>query len=185
MTVGTMTSPTTLSPERPEPAVAGPWTRTRERGIWTGRDVVRVVVTAGIGVISAMLCWYQASGELTVEQETPWLVGSIAAAGLFVEGLVYWLIVGVRQIKTYEYDTMAKLVAVLPPDLLDQSAPVPTSAPDAAARDIEIEVVTIPGTSRFHRPSCQLVLNKTDVVQLGHASQALAHLGACPMCLPR
>ena len=125
--------------------------------------------TNSIGLVLIIAGWYQASGEVTVRGQLTWL--NVSMVGLGVSGWAngMWLWRG-RQVIGLARATMLPLAS-------NRKGPRPTPALP------ESSLVTGPGMSRFHRPSCPLVAGK-DV-----SGETLAHferrgLTACDVCQP-
>jgi hypothetical protein len=76
---------------------------------WRRHHLVVSLTVAAIGCFGMIVCWYVGAGKLTYHDQVPWLVGSIASAGVAVAGGVVWLVCGFRQVALLERDLVGYL----------------------------------------------------------------------------
>jgi hypothetical protein len=157
---------------------AWPPTRGEVTGPWTPADFTRAAVVAGVGLVGTVVCWHQGSGELTYGGEVPWLVGSIASAGVIVLGLVSWLVAGFRTVRLEEH---ALLCEVVP--LVAGRGDVEELAMRALAESEAgpVQLVTSAGMTRVHRGDCAHMRGKP-VEPVSPAQIASRGLTPCGVC---
>jgi hypothetical protein len=143
----------TRLPERLQ--VADPWS---ERALaLTGCGVLGGLVLLAIG-------WLGASGAATFSRQIAWVNVAVLGAALAAAAQASWLIAGWRAVGVQR---TAFLATVSWPQLAD--------APTAGAG----EIVTVPGTRRYHRPECLLVRGKATIA-VGDRNE----LEPCELCHP-
>jgi hypothetical protein len=76
---------------------------------WRRHHLLVSLTVALIGCLGMVVCWYVGAGKLTYHDQVPWLVGSIASAGVAVTGGVLWLVCGFRQVALLERDLVGYL----------------------------------------------------------------------------
>lgn len=151
---------------------------------WSVRDLARMLFFSGCGVVGAFVCWSVGSRKLTYSDQVPWLVGSIASAGLVALAFVYWLVAGFRQVRLAERASVDLLLPLsasgrgLSPLEDDPYHP----AHDPAHRSENL--VTAAGMHRVHRASCQLVQGKAGVRAVAAEDIARESLEPCGVCRP-
>lgn len=145
----------------------------RESGPWSNKDASRIAIVTGSGLVAAVFCWHRGSGAETLGDELPWLVGSIASAGVIVCALVAWLVAGFRNFRLLEHATV---LALLP--LLEQFP----GSDAAVGEEGDARVAVAPGARHYHRTSCRMVKGKSGVTLA--ASDSLPGLHPCGICQP-
>ena len=159
----------------------------RDESPWVLRHVVTSIVITGVGVLGAFACWYGASGEVTLHDQTGWLVGELASATLFGVGMAAGLIAGFREVRLGQRELFADIAAVfeLPSGGRRSAAVMPpvASAEEAATGPIATVLVTAPGMTRVHQVGCPLVAGKSVAAISWPAAQERG-LGRCGVCLP-
>jgi hypothetical protein len=145
----------------------------REAGPWTNRDVSRTAIVSGLGLVAAVFCWYGGSGAETLQDEMPWLVGSIGAAAVVVCALVAWVVAGFRVVRLAEHSTVLALLPLL------EHLP---GAPESVLELGDGRPVIAPGAAHYHRASCPMVRGKPGVAVA--ESRSLGDLRPCGICQP-
>lgn len=145
----------------------------RESGPWSNKDASRTAIVTGSGLVAAVFCWYRGSGAETLGEQLPWLVGSIASAGVIVCALVAWLVAGFRNFRLLEHATVLTLLP-----LLEQ---LPGSNA-AVEEDGDTRVAVAPGARHYHRTSCRMVKGKPGVSLA--ESDSVPGLHPCGICQP-
>lgn len=136
---------------------------------WAHEHVVRSVSLCTAGVFASLLCWYQLSGRDTFRGQSGWVVASMAAGGLFGVGMSGWLLAGFREVRRGQRELAADV------RMLFGLSSTPAAGPVADA------LVSGPGMTRAHRPSCRLVKGKS-VAAVDAASREQAGLRRCGVC---
>lgn len=161
--------------------VGATWRASAQRapGPWDTKDVARLAIVSAVGVIAVVFCWYGGSGAKTLDDQLPWLVGAIAGSGVIVSALVAWLIAGFRTVRLTEHETVRRLLPLM--ERLP-GASAPASADDHYGTD---RVAVVPGSQRYHRTDCRMIVGKAGVIFLDQEdAQTLHDLGACGICRP-
>ena len=146
------------------------WLRT-----WLG------VVVAAVGVVMLVVGWYKVSGEADVARQMPYIVSAcLPGAALLVAGAVLIAAERWRDAASRTDERVDALYALFTEPAEPAPAPLPTAAADPAH---DGHLVTIDGTTRYHRAACPLVAGKqVHDVALGEVSDR--HLEPCPVCDP-
>lgn len=141
---------------------------------WRRHHVAASLALAAIGCLGMFVCWYVGAGRSSYHDQVPWLVGSIASAGVAVTGGVVWLVCGFRQVSLLE----RALLGYLGPWLdAAQADPVrPAGDPDTGS------LVIAAGMSRAHRPGCLLVRGKSHLTVITQAEVSVRGLPTCGVC---
>jgi hypothetical protein len=149
--------------------------------LWGAEDLLRWVITVGLGGIVIVVAWYVAAGEATFAQQ----VGPIdaAIAGLLLSGVgnLAWLLHGRR--------ALGERRRLLLPDVAAATAstgapPVvvgPLSTTTAATDDV---FLAGEGMERFHRPSCALAAGRTGWRTATRREHEDAGRRPCGVCRP-
>jgi hypothetical protein len=157
--------------------------------LWGAEDLLRWVITVGLGGIAVAVSWYVCAGDLQFSQQ----VGPIdaAMAGLLLAGVgnLAWLLHGRRALG----ERRRALLADVTLGGLDQPAPVGTRrrlgsasrtmTPVASAAD-ESLFVAGEGMERFHRPDCALAAGRTGWSTLPRQEHEAAGRRPCGVCHP-
>jgi hypothetical protein len=121
--------------------------------------------------------WWVASGRAKVGDAVPGIAIGVVATVVVIGGALSWVSSGRRSIAGRRLWSVADLQAtarLLPAtDWTDDVAGVPGAS---------TAFLTLPGTSRYHREGCLLVLGKPG--RAGGVSALPAGLTACEMCQP-
>jgi hypothetical protein len=129
------------------------------------------VALALAGAVLLVYGWWRISGESRLNAQLPYLASaSLPGAALVVSGAVV-LARALRPSSDPRVDALLQLLTE------------PT-ANSGAANSVELtsaELVTVLGTSHFHRPDCVLVAGKP---VSPYSSDRDVALTACPVCLP-
>lgn len=137
----------------------------------------RTAVVSGLGLVAAVFCWYGGSGAVTLDDEMPWLVGSIASAGVVVFALVGWVVAGFRNVRLAEHSTVLDLLP-----LLEKLPVAPVAAGPAVVEVGDTRVAVAPGAAHYHRTTCRMVSGKSGVTLA--ESNTLHDLRPCGICQP-
>jgi hypothetical protein len=149
-----------------------------------------------LGVIGAALFvvgWWQISGESLLALQLPYLVSaSLPGAALVVAGACLLAGESTRQSAADSADMVATLFELLTESsapataastrTADHAPTVGVSASDAAGGGT-IELLALPGATRYHRSGCVLVEGKPASV-VGAESIRARDLRPCPICMP-
>jgi hypothetical protein len=141
---------------------------------WRRHHVFVSLTVAVVGSLGMIVCWYVGAGKRTYHDQVPWLVGSIASAGIAVAGGVVWLVCGFRQVALLERD----LLGCLRPWLASaQGHPAGAAGTQATG-----SLVIAAGMHRAHRPECLLVRGKPDLTPMAPAEANVRGLPRCGVC---
>jgi hypothetical protein len=151
--------------------------------LWSAEDLLRWVITVGLGGIVVVVSWYVAAGEATFSQQ----VGPIdaALAGLMLSGIgnLAWLLHGRR--------SLGERRRLLLPDIAEattrMAAPAllvaATSAP-ALATAVEEVFLAGEGMERYHRLDCALATGRTAWTTATRRVHEDAGRQPCGICRP-
>ena len=139
---------------------------------WSISDARSALVPIVLGFVLLAWAWFDASGTGKLADQTRSVVFALLGASAVVAGAGAWLAAGRRAVRV-------RRLAVI--GLLEDRGMV-TPAPAAAEAETE-GLVTVKGTSRYHRPDCLLVRDKS-VQAFKPASRGAGKREPCPMCLP-
>ncbi len=151
--------------------------------LWGAEDLLRWVITLGLGGIVIVVCWYIAAGQATFSQQ----VGPLdaAVAGLLLAGIgnLAWLIHGRR--------ALGERRRLLLPDVAEavahsaQPAQTVVAEPVSAA-EAALEQVFLAGEGmeRYHRPGCALASGRTGWTTATRREHELAGRRRCGVCQP-
>jgi hypothetical protein len=136
--------------------------------------VVRLLVSNGLGLLLALVGWWQAAGSGSVRSGLAWL--NLSLAGLVVAGVAngLWLLRGRQAI------TLGRVSVLGQPRPVDVSAGV---SPFGPSENGHARLVAAVGLSRFHRPGCALVAVK-EVRVASRVAHERAGRFACEVCEP-
>ena len=126
---------------------------------------------AALGWLAMVLGWYQAAGELRVEDQVAWAVLSVA--GSTAVGLVTVMLVLAGRLAVEQ--RLQRVLAALAEQ--HGSTTVRAIGSDAAAA-----LVATDGMARYHRPSCRLAHGKP-VRPAERAAHEAAGRRPCGICL--
>jgi hypothetical protein len=134
-------------------------------GLWTTRDVLRVVRLLAVSAIALAFAWYRTAHEADWRDDGGWVVLGAAAVTLSTVAVATWLLAGLQRLAASR-----QLVRSCLDRRLD-TAPARTETSD--------DLVTAAGMTRYHHAGCVLVAGK-DVRVV--TAQQRATLQACGMC---
>jgi hypothetical protein len=143
---------------------------------WTSDAVVRLLTLNGLALATLLICWYQASGEVTAHDQLVWM--NVGLAGLGISGLANaaWLLRGRQAVG-------AARAAWLPDGATLQPGRAPTVASPMRETTTDDSFVVGRQMSRYHRSTCQLAAGR----QLWAAPRADLELDGflpCEVCRP-
>jgi hypothetical protein len=139
------------------------------------------VVVAAVGVVLLIVGWYKVSGEANVGRQMPYVVSAcLPGAALLVAGAVLIAAERWRDAATRTDERVDALYALFT-EPVEPSPPAPaTMAADPA---VDGPLVTVDGTTRYHRAACPLVAGKP-VHDVAATEVNDRHLEPCPVCDP-
>ena len=149
--------------------------------LWGAEDLLRWVITTGLGGIVIAVAWYVAAGEATFAQQ----VGPIdaALAGLLLSGIgnLAWLLHGRR--------ALGERRRLLLPDVTGAGAqPQPALlgplAVSSTAATMDEVFLAGEGMERFHRPGCSLAAGRTGWRTATRQEHEAAGRRPCGVCRP-
>jgi hypothetical protein len=150
---------------------------TSPRALWGAEDLIRLVLTLGVGAIVVVVSWYVCSGDASFNRQIGPLdaaVGGMVFAGL---GNVMWLLRGRRALGERRRMLLSDVasVAIKTPSAMTGSSVI-LSVPDDADRFVAGE-----GLVRFHRASCPLASGRewAAATRLEHAGLGRLPCGVC------
>lgn len=145
------------------------------RSPWRAGDLLSLAATVAIGGAALLVGWWGVSGEPRVTQQTPWL--NVSIGGLVIAGVgnAVWLVTGRRAVGERRRRLLPDVADVLSSDTTD---PLWTSA-DGVADKRTSPLVAIPGMTRYHLASCELVAGKQTRGLKQGRRPALAPCGVC------
>lgn len=150
---------------------------------WDANDLVGVIGANALAAVALVVAWFGVSGSAVLPDAVNYTIVGIAGVVLQGCGNIVWLMRGRRVIGQRRVQTIAQLELLVG---LDADA-APSAAPAGSATRGQprtgADLVTVPGTSRFHREDCQLVTGK-DVVPARLADHLAAGRQACGVCEP-
>lgn len=154
--------------------------------LWGAEDLLRWVITVGLGGIVVAVSWYVCAGDLQFSQQ----VGPMDAAigGLLLAGVgnLAWLVHGRRALG----ERRQALLPDVTPGVFDERPSVGTrrrlgSISETAAPVAEESLyVAGEGMERFHRPDCALVAGRTGWSALSRHEHEAAGRRPCGVCRP-
>jgi len=137
------------------------------------------VVVAAVGVVLLIVGWYKVSGEADVGRQMPYVVSAcLPGAALVVAGAVLIAAERWRDSATRTDERVDALYALF-------TEPAEPAPPAAAPADPAVDghLVTVDGTTRYHRAACPLVAGKP-VHDVAATEVIDRHLEPCPVCDP-
>ena len=141
--------------------------------LWTGRDVVQLVVLSVIGVGLMAVSWYLSGDGQPLDRQMHRI--DLAVVGLLIGtvGGGLFLLRGLRAVSLRK----ATVTALSQRRLAARAATTPTAAAAAGS-----QLVAGPGMTRYHRAGCSLVTGKTVATASG-AEHEQAGRRPCGICI--
>jgi hypothetical protein len=137
------------------------------------------VVVAAVGVVLLIVGWYKVSGEADVGRQMPYVVSAcLPGAALLVAGAVLIAAERWRDAVLRTDQRVDALYALF----TEPAEPAPPTAPSADPT-VDGHLVTVDGTTRYHRAACPLVAGKP-VHNVAATEVNDRHLEPCPVCDP-
>jgi hypothetical protein len=141
------------------------------------------VVVAAVGVVLLIVGWYKVSGEADVGRQMPYVVSAcLPGAALLVAGAVLIAAERWRDAATRTDERVDALYALFTEPAEPSPAP-PASAAPSTDPAVDGDLVTVDGTTRYHRAACPLVAGKP-VHNVAATEVNDRHLEPCPVCDP-
>jgi hypothetical protein len=151
--------------------------------LFGAEDLLRWVITVGLGGIVIAVGWYVAAGEATFSQQVAPLDAALAGFLLSGIGNLAWLLHGRRAV--------GERRRLLLPDVAETAAEanveVETVAPVATDHGTtSLEEVFLAGEDmeRYHRPDCALAAGRTGWTTATRGAHELAGRRPCGVCRP-
>ena len=149
--------------------------------LWGAEDLLRWVITVGLGGVVVVVAWYVAAGEATFGQQ----VGPIDAglAGLLLSGIgnLAWLLHGRRALGERRQLLLPDVV-VTTADAHAPAALVATASGALGATSAEEVFLAGEGMERYHRSDCVLAAGRsgwTTATRQGHEDAGRQPCGVC------
>jgi hypothetical protein len=151
--------------------------------LWGAEDLLRWVITVGLGGIVIVVAWYVGAGEATFGQQ----VGPIdaALAGLLLSGIgnLAWLLHGRRALGERRRLLLPD-VAVETPGA-EESVRLLSAGPVVASAAPADEVFLAGADmERYHRPTCALASGRTGWTTATRREHEAAGRRPCGVCRP-
>jgi hypothetical protein len=151
------------------------------RALWAAEDLIRLVLSLGVGAVVVTVAWYICSGDASFNRQ----IGPLDAAvgGLVVAGLgnVMWLLRGRRALGERRRSLLtdvAKVADTPARPLVVTGSPATPSVADPTTLFVAGE-----GLVRFHRSGCPLVAGRDWVAATRLEHEGLGRL-PCGVCAP-
>ncbi len=157
--------------------------------LWGAEDLLRWVITVGLGGIVVAVSWYVCAGDLQFSQQVGPTDAAIAGLLLAGVGNVAWLLHGRRALG----ERRRALLPDVTLDSLDRAAPVATRRRQGPATETMTSVpsaseealfVAGEGMERFHRADCVLAAGRTGWSALPRHEHEAAGRRPCGVCRP-
>lgn len=134
---------------------------------WSHDDRIQLVIGNALGAAMVFAGWWTVSDQVAPSDQLGWF--NLSLTGLLVSGVAnaIWLSRALRAVRT------ARRLVLINPSHLSRAKP-------CEPRDRPHDVVAVPGTSRYHRPDCLLVLGKT----VEPACRTTSDRVPCDVCMP-
>lgn len=156
--------------------------------LWGAEDLLRWVITIGLGGIVVVVAWYVAAGEATFSQQVAPV--DAALAGLLLSGIgnLVWLLHGRR--------ALGERRRLLLPDVVAAAAVEPTVAletggdpgalatPPSGTASVEDVFLAGEGMERYHRPDCALAAGRAGWTTATRSEHEAAGRRPCGVCRP-
>lgn len=161
----------TLRRRHLDPALLMERERSTASAPWRSDDVAQVLIANAIGAVLVAVGAWVAHRQDTPGQQLGWI--NLSLAGLAVAGVMngLWLSRSRRALR-------AAIRNLWP------SEPAETWDSAAVNRPGSGELVSAPGTERYHRASCPLVAGRPEVIARSRGEHDRAGLRACEVCSP-
>jgi hypothetical protein len=151
-------------------------------GPWPARRVVAVAAANAVAVALAVLAWSVTSQTGSSTTQVRWSTVGLLGVVIALASNTWFLARGRQMIRVGHGMVFGERRVV--PFRTDDLAPV-TNGRSTVARRIPggDRYLTVPGTSRYHRPSCPLVAQK-DIDEAPRSVHEKAGRRACEVCEP-
>ena len=136
---------------------------------WSLSDGRTAFLPGLFGIVLLGWAWWDASGTGGLHQQTRALAVAVLGTGVVGAGCFSWVAAGRRAVRS-------RRVQVI--DRLEQLGMTRTSV--AVEADQTDQLVTVPGTARYHRAGCVLIRGKP----VERHARSQAGRSACEMCRP-
>jgi hypothetical protein len=153
--------------------------------MWGPSRLTVAAVGNNVGLALIVTAWWTTSGARSIPHQLAWL--NIGVVGLILAGVsnLAWLGEGRRVLRRERSSVLAPAVPIAPTGSSATLVPMKTiatrvgsSSPGSAE-----QMVSAPGTLRYHRPGCVLVRGKAVTVHTG-AGGSQGPTRACEVCRP-
>lgn len=139
---------------------------------WRVSDVMSLVAALLVGAVAILVGWIGVSGEPAPARQTGWM--NVGIAGLVIAGVgtAVWLMTARRAIGQRRRQLLA--------DVATGAGP---AGPDSTIVTRPETLVALPGMTRYHRSSCELVAGKGAKSLTGRHRRSTT-LMPCGVCQP-
>jgi hypothetical protein len=157
--------------------------------LWGAEDLLRWVITVGLGGIVVVVAWYVAAGQATFSQQVAPLDAAIAGLLLSGIGNLAWLLHGRRALgerRALLLPDVAPATTVDAPALPDETeAELVAAATPPAGTVLAGEVFLAgAGMERYHRPDCALAAGRTGWTTATRQEHEAEGRRPCGVCRP-
>ena len=150
---------------------------------WAGAQVVGVTTANAIAVAVTLAAWWAASGTGKATEQVGWSSLALAGAVIAVASNTWFLARGRQMVRVAQSAVMGERRFV--PFQGGTVLPAPNGSSSRRSQPVPSggHYLAVPGTSRYHRPSCPFVAGKeTDDAPRSDHEQAGRH--SCEVCQP-
>lgn len=136
---------------------------------WQLQDYVRLTQAQFIGAVAMLVGWFALAETTVLSRQALYLVVTIAGLLVASAGWAFWLLAGLRAIRTRRGHVHQAVSLIV--DEAAAMAPPPEASDEA--------LVAGANMTKYHLPGCLLVEGKAV-----EAADATHNRSACPVCLP-
>jgi hypothetical protein len=150
---------------------------------WAGVQVIGVAAANAVAVVLTLVAWGGASGTGKATEQVGWSSVALAGAVIALASNTWFLARGRQMIRVAQVAVMAERRFV--PFRSDTVPPTPNGSSRRRSQPVPAggHYRAVPGTSRYHRPSCPLVVGK-DSDDGPRSVHEQAGRNACEVCEP-
>jgi hypothetical protein len=150
---------------------------------WAGVQVVGVVTANAVAIAVTIVAWWAASGTGKATEQIAFSSLALVGAVIALASNTWFLARGRQMIRVAQGAVMGERRFV--PFRSDTVPPAPNGSSGRRSQPVSASghYLTVPGTSRYHRPSCPLVAQK-DSDAAPRSVHEEAGRQACEVCEP-
>jgi hypothetical protein len=151
---------------------------------WAGVQVVGVATANALAIAAALVAWWAASGTSKATEQIAFSSLALVGAVIALASNTWFLARGRQMVRVAQRAVMAE--RRFAPFRSDAAAPAPNGSSERRSQAVPPaggQYLTVPGTSRYHRPSCPLVAQK-DSDAAPRSVHEQAGRQACEVCEP-